>query len=240
MAKTQKSCLVCSKKFATYIKTQRFCSHKCAASVCPPPQKIAKGKLLQQKDCLQCGKCFSQKYEVSDKDWLKTKYCSVTCLRLAQKLKSTPTCHPDRKHYSRGLCMRCYRRSLEYKKVRRIYRTKPRVREQHIAYMEEWRRKNREHRVFYRFKRLYGMTKEKYLNLVNAQNNKCAICFSESTERRLAVDHDHLTGNVRGLLCNQCNRGLGYLKDDITRLRSAIDYLEKHSSKDSNHAWVGY
>ena len=58
------------------------------------------------------------------------------------------------------------------------------------------------------------------------QDNKCAICNSQFNI--LAVDHCHVTGNVRGLLCNNCNNGLGRFKDNKQFLENAIKYLEKY------------
>ena len=74
----------------------------------------------------------------------------------------------------------------------------------------------------------YGIYLEQYENILNQQNGVCAICKKVQTKRRLAVDHDHVTGLVRGLLCTSCNVGLGLLKDDCTLLNEAIKYLTKH------------
>lgn len=70
----------------------------------------------------------------------------------------------------------------------------------------------------------YGIGIEDYERMLEAQNFRCAIC--QSLEERLHVDHDHVTGKVRGLLCNACNTGIGLLRDSKSILRSAIDYLE--------------
>lgn len=72
----------------------------------------------------------------------------------------------------------------------------------------------------------YGITREEYFALKEAQHGCCAICGREPKTRRLAVDHDHATGKVRGLLCAACNMGLGAYRDDIAMLRRAIAYLE--------------
>jgi hypothetical protein len=82
-------------------------------------------------------------------------------------------------------------------------------------------------------KRTYGVTYEQYTLLAEKQEHKCAICGSEEsnsvrTSGKLFVDHCHKTGAVRGLLCSKCNHGLGLLDDDIDRLRSAIEYLERN------------
>ena len=59
------------------------------------------------------------------------------------------------------------------------------------------------------------------------QEGRCAICGEEpSTKRGLAIDHCHITGKVRGLLCHGCNIGIGSMKDSAVLLLKAIRYLE--------------
>lgn len=74
----------------------------------------------------------------------------------------------------------------------------------------------------------YGLTPEQYEAMVAAQNNQCAICGGGPRPKgfRLGVDHCHKTGKVRGLLCLPCNHAMGIFKDDLTRLRAAVAYLE--------------
>ncbi len=61
------------------------------------------------------------------------------------------------------------------------------------------------------------------------QNNQCYICKSgPSKNQSLHVDHDHKTGKVRKLLCNNCNNGMGKLKDSVELLQKVIDYLKEH------------
>ncbi len=82
----------------------------------------------------------------------------------------------------------------------------------------------------------FGLTPQDYEKLFKEQDGVCAICAqAESSKRKtedeiknLAVDHNHLTGAVRGLLCQGCNIALGYMDDDVERLRNAINYLERH------------
>lgn len=73
----------------------------------------------------------------------------------------------------------------------------------------------------------YGITEEIYEKILKAQNGRCAICKCQQHYQRLAVDHDHKTGQVRGLLCVQCNRGLGRFFDSELRLRNAADYIAR-------------
>ncbi len=61
-----------------------------------------------------------------------------------------------------------------------------------------------------------------------SQGNTCAVCVQVGVERR-HVDHDHRTGEVRGILCVNCNGGLGQFRDDPAVLRRAADYLDRHT-----------
>lgn len=81
----------------------------------------------------------------------------------------------------------------------------------------------------------YGITPEEYDALLAAQGGVCAICGGDEaashgrtgTKFRLCVDHDHESGQVRGLLCQKCNRSIGLMSDNVELLRKAIDYLER-------------
>ena len=64
-----------------------------------------------------------------------------------------------------------------------------------------------------------------YNLLAEVQGNKCAICGTAPTNKKLDLDHCHETKKIRGLLCNNCNRGLGHFKDNPELLRKAIDYI---------------
>lgn len=74
----------------------------------------------------------------------------------------------------------------------------------------------------------YGINYQKYLEMLDSQNGKCAICGTSDTGGRKAfhVDHCHNTKKVRGLLCGNCNSGIGNLRDDINLLQRAISYLQ--------------
>lgn len=76
--------------------------------------------------------------------------------------------------------------------------------------------------------RLYGVPLEVYRAKLAAQSGLCAICGGPPGKRSLNVDHDHVTGRVRDLLCARCNVGIGGLQDDPDLLRKAIAYIERH------------
>ena len=81
-------------------------------------------------------------------------------------------------------------------------------------------------------RRTYGITLEEYDAKLEEQGGVCEICGKpdEVEGRRMAIDHDHDTGAVRGLLCGTCNRGLGSFMDDIETLKKATAYLIKYSN----------
>lgn len=81
----------------------------------------------------------------------------------------------------------------------------------------------------YSLKRRYGISSEEYLAMLEQQGNKCAICEIDQciTGRAFAVDHDHTTKQIRGLLCSACNTGLGMFKDNTKLLQQASEYLNK-------------
>lgn len=70
----------------------------------------------------------------------------------------------------------------------------------------------------------YGITLEQWMSMVSAVGGKCEVCGSTD---ELCVDHDHVTGEVRGALCRGCNRSIGQLGDDLESLQKAVDYLAK-------------
>ena len=76
------------------------------------------------------------------------------------------------------------------------------------------------------------MSLKDYDNMLASQNHACAICYSKSTKRKhqreFHVDHDHKTGEVRAILCGNCNAALGYLEEDPDRMRRMADYVDSY------------
>jgi len=107
----------------------------------------------------------------------------------------------------------------------------------------EWRKNNpekfEEQSWRSHLNRTYGITPEKYNEMIYEQNGVCAICLNPETFiepkgnnnklKRLCVDHCHKTGKIRRLLCNRCNKCVGQLDDNPHLLRTMADYLEKYN-----------
>jgi len=100
-----------------------------------------------------------------------------------------------------------------------------RNREKYLGRHREWHRAN-DGGHWAQTKTLYSVTKEQYQLLLRTQNGVCAICRCVPGKRHLHIDHCHESGKIRGLLCGNCNRGIGYLRDDVGILRLALVYLE--------------
>ena len=142
------------------------------------------------------------------------------------KICSQPGCY--RSIRTKGMCASCYA-GLWNKNNKEQYN-------------ENWRsyyKKNAQERRRYvkgkDLQKRYHITLDDYDRLLKDQKGVCAICGREERNkmssdgmiRSLAVDHNHLTGEIRGLLCSSCNRGLGKFGDDPYRLQSAINYLNR-------------
>ena len=96
-------------------------------------------------------------------------------------------------------------------------------------YMREYRKSNpdKNQRIWDAKRYGYILTDEDLVRLYEEQEHRCAICgvHESDLKKRLAIDHCHETGEVRGLLCFNCNTGLGKLGDSVDGLQRALDYL---------------
>ncbi|HUW09593.1 MAG TPA: endonuclease VII domain-containing protein [Anaerolineae bacterium] len=106
-------------------------------------------------------------------------------------------------------------------------------REENVAMLQEKRESPRRKRQDQEahLKRAYGLSLADYDAILADQGGGCAICGAlpgDDAKGRLHVDHDHETGQVRGLLCGNCNHALGSFRDSIALMRSAIAYLESN------------
>lgn len=103
----------------------------------------------------------------------------------------------NRKHLARGLC------SLHYQRANR-----------HVGRNSHLRHK-------------FGISLAEYEEMLANQGGGCAICGAMPNGKHLDVDHDHQTGKVRGIVCNDCNVAMGKMGDDPLRLVAAAKYLER-------------
>jgi hypothetical protein len=101
--------------------------------------------------------------------------------------------------------------------------------ERHLNNYQNWRKNNLEHANDLDRLRSYGLPKGRYAKILALQKNCCAICKinTPAPKKTFCVDHCHKTGKVRGLLCLNCNTMLGHAKDDVERLKAAINFLSK-------------
>lgn len=162
----------------------------------------------------------------------KIKYCRE-CREIGNKIVKNKRERKRRKTEEHKKYHRNYQKKrrktvagkMETKRYQKIYRERggDEVR-------KRWKRNNPDKVKNYFLKKNYGITYEEYLDIAKTQNYCCGICgeHKNNLKRDLCVDHDHETGEIRGLLCNACNRGLGAYKDDIDILCSAISYLRQY------------
>ncbi|MGH3430896.1 MAG: endonuclease domain-containing protein [Mycobacteriales bacterium] len=165
-------------------------------------------------------------------------------------MRNPATCHPERVNFGHGLCESYWKKDWRRKNPKKAARARKLQRE---AY-RRWRKKHPQARRlyyqankaqinekssawkkahpertkdFYR-KSVHGLTAETYQAALKKQRNRCACCgrkFTKEKGKGPHSDHCHDTLDFRGLLCRDCNLGLGYFKDDLKILRAAIRYL---------------
>ena len=140
------------------------------------------------------------------------------------------------KRYKDGHCHTC--KSCAYKQQKE-YRQQPKIAENRKQYYKEYIKTHKEQYKKTQRKshlgRTFGITPEDYDQMVKDQNNLCAVCGKPETMMRngkpiaLSVDHNHETGEIRGLLCFLCNSRLAYLEDMDFVLKARL-YLARHNS----------
>jgi len=140
-----------------------------------------------------------------------------------------------------------YRDKEKQKLYWRQYQNRPKRKQ----YKKQWDADNRErmadlqrqrresdpqkYKTYFRNHRLikkYGITQADYERMLQEQGGVCGICggqpdITRHGITRLAIDHDHATGKIRGLLCNNCNAGMGIIGDTVEHLERAAEYLKR-------------
>ena len=115
----------------------------------------------------------------------------------------------------------------EYNKY---YRNTSKGREKRRIASRKDRKNNPEKHFWYRVKYKYGITKVQWLKLLEKQGGGCKVCGATTSRngRRLHIDHSHITGKVRGLLCDTCNLTLGNYEKHPEWLRGLASYIGEH------------
>lgn len=117
-----------------------------------------------------------------------------------------------------------------------MYKDRQKERAYQREYQKKWRAKNPNKARSKNLRYNFGISTKQYETLLLSQRGVCAICQQPETARakngkvkRLAVDHDHKTGRIRGLLCNNCNIGIGAFGDNDEHMRSAVAYIQERN-----------
>lgn len=162
----------------------------------------------------------------------RSKICGGCNRTLSVKQFHKNKCHPD------GFCTQCKDCKTAYgKKYWLINKKKLKVGRQKNYKMNKRKildanlKRNAEKGWEYRIKERYGVTPKQYYAVLKKQGGGCYICGSTPKKRKLHIDHCHKTGQVRGLLCMRCNRGLSWFSDSPERLSRAAKYLKKNHKK---------
>lgn len=169
-----------------------------------------------------CKKCGSYEKYVSS-------YGCVPCMiqRGLEKLNDSKLMAPYRTKEKKGRWLRENREAVKEikKRYRDTNRRSLRVKGREYYYDNVDRFRNNT------LKSKYNLTLEQYNEILEKQRGMCAICETDKCKsgRYFTVDHSHKTSKVRGLLCGNCNSGLGMFSDNIDFLKRAISYLEKYS-----------
>lgn len=216
-------CESCGILFSTKISSRRFCSRKCAVKNREKINKYCKlcgiayigsarrgiycssscaskaanwvrfGKLRKEQIGINCPECLTPLQHRTNRHAM---FCSHKCAAIAnsklahKRYRSKAICHPDKPLVSNGLCQRCW--------AKKYYQDNK----------NEAATNARKHRLL-----RFGITPMQWDSMYYTQKGLCPICTkaifkpnNKEGRRAAAVDHDHSTGRVRGLVCDQCNR----------------------------------
>jgi len=132
----------------------------------------------------------------------------------------------DRNAYSRAYYHRTKdKRKAKIDKARKAYSAKNK--EKLRTWHRDWMKSNRSKIRAYQMQKDYGLSIEQFDALLTSQSGKCAICKRLFINLRNEIDHDHVTGLVRGILCQKCNTLLGMSNDSPEILLNAVSYLRR-------------
>jgi len=158
----------------------------------------------------------NRNYYLKNKDKIKAKAAQYYATNKEKVLKRIAEKHKENPEVMR-------------KRVNDYYHGNPEYKEKSKEYSRTWVGKNPDKRKTHTRNsriRAYGISPERYQEMLEAQGNRCAICVKENN-RAMVIDHDHTTGAVRGLLCDGCNLSLGHIEREGF-LEIALKYIAKY------------
>ncbi len=181
--------------------------------------KLTKVKAKEIKTCVKCGIVFEKNPRASSRQWSLRKYCSFGCRKLTKSERDTKKAlRTYQSLKDKGLCPWCHTPNTDGG----VY---------HKRCGQKRYERYRSSRKNNSLMMLYNISLEKYTTILKSQDGKCAICSGTSGKRSLSVDHNHNSGQIRGLLCDNCNHGLGKFQDNKELLMEAIRYLESNGKE---------
>lgn len=214
-----------SKTFETLnnYKKRKYCDRKCKLRA----KALEKKNSISPKICKQCGKEF-----IPSKDDKRIRFCSEECQLEHRRVTGYMNDYQEKNKEK----LKAYNQSEERKEKknkdrREKYQNDEEYRERQKKKAIEYNRRNPDRKLNQHLSK-YGLTKDEYNQMIEKQNHRCLICGSEGDlskpHRPLYVDHNHITGKIRGLLCQNCNFMIGQARDDIEILEKGIRYLKEH------------
>lgn len=204
----QPTCRHCGEPFTPIRPNQKFCSSSCQVIANRADTKAKRAVTKKKLGPTICDGC----EQIYERTAPKQRYCTHTCGSRIQTRQRLGLQGPS------SIIRPCEYCTAEFSSV--DGRTK--------YCGEECARTAKSLREAFR---RYGITMQEYRRLWLKQKGVCAVCHQpERTERNrlLTIDHDHVSGHVRGLLCSQCNRAIGLLQDDPKVIAAAAAYVKRH------------
>lgn len=158
---------------------------------------------------------------------------------MTERKRKISTCHPNATHYGKGLCKQCY--TVKWNKInasrrhdwyitnreRQLAKGRARYKENKSAILQktrQWQLANPDKIKNRQLIRRYGISLEDYNQLLIKQNNKCKLC-KEGPIHKPVVDHNHLTGAVRGIVCQGCNIIIGFFEVRPKAFAKVSEYI---------------
>jgi len=190
-----------------------YCSADCKERDRTAKQSAAREERRAGRECAVCGN------PIGDRS-LKAKTCSPACGVMYQNQRKRAEARA-RWDAVRQPCLECGGEISPDKRAGSLFCSAECKKRTHDR---RWRERSSHYNRQY----LYGLTQERYAAMLAEQDNRCAICRTPEWGGKTGaphVDHCHDTNQVRGILCNNCNQGLGMFADDPDRLEAAARYL---------------